>query len=526
MPVSFRSPGRFFVFVLAFLSLALSQQAIASCSQFEAEAEAFEGVVPRFNEDGSLKALLMYGEATFLVPKRSLISTARREAEMQARRAYSEFIQSNFSAETELKNIQQEYSKTDSQGMTQGQVEELKGSLQLMKSNTSTVQSGIIKLDECVDTEGKYMLVALGWKPRLSAAAADVNSTVLGEITRGIKPKPAQKPSSKQVSNKGGSATVGVNYVTVEVSGSGSNKDAATRDALRIAVSQVHGAEFASKSGVTSQISSATTDTDGASNYQVSENSVSVDASMLETSGLIKSWSYVSTDDASDDGLTVTISVTMPTYGDSLNRQLPTVVIVDPVVEVTSGQNDAGNIKVFVSGLYKQLEVSIANTNAFNLLSRKNASAVSAELALIARSGNKDEMVRIGKQAGADYLIIPRIDQFSAEIDRREVGDRVFERTVFNALFTTSVIEVATSNSFNVQRYPFKNRKLRSADATGDFSSQVAGKMATHIAGLFGGKVQAGAASSGLLSEADLDKLREKKNEELKKLKEKHADDW
>ena len=89
-------------------------------------------------------------------------------------------------------------------------------------------------------------------------------------------------------------------------------------------------------------------------------------------------------------------------------------------------------------------------------------SAVSAELALIARSGNKDEMVRIGKQAGADYLIIPRIDQFSAEVDRREVGDRVFERTVFNAMFTTSVIEVATSNSFNVQRYPFKNRKLRS----------------------------------------------------------------
>ena len=72
--------------------------------------------------------------------------------------------------------------------MTQGQVEELKGSLQVMKSNTSTVQSGIIKLDECVDTEGKYVLVALGWKPRLSAAAADVNSTVLGDVKRGSKP--------------------------------------------------------------------------------------------------------------------------------------------------------------------------------------------------------------------------------------------------------------------------------------------------------------------------------------------------
>ena len=50
--------------------------------------------------------------------------------------------------------------------------------------------------------------------------------------------------------------------------------------------------------------------------------------------------------------------------------------------------------------------------------------------------------------------------------------------------------------------------------------------MAKHIAGVFGGKIQAGAASSGLVSEADLDKLRKKKNEELKKLKEKYADDW
>ena len=390
MPLSILSSDRFFAFVLAFFALTLTQQAIASCSQFEAEAEAYEGVVPRFNKDGGLEALLMYGEATFLVPKRSLISTARREAELQARRSYSEFIQSNFSADAELRNIQEEYSKTDSQGMTQGQVEELKGSLQVMKSNTSTVQSGIIKLDECVDTEGKYVLVALGWKPRLSAAAADVNSTVLGDVKRGSKPKSTEKPSSKQVSNNGGSATVGVNYVTVEVSGSGGNKDAATRDALRIAVSQVHGAEFASKSGVISQISSAATEADGANNYAISEKSVSVDASVLETSGLIKSWSYVSTDEDQADGLTVTISVTMPTYEDSLNRQLPTVVIVDPVVEVTSTPGEADNIEEFTLGLYKQLEVLIANSKAFNLLSRKNVSAVSAELALIARSGNKD----------------------------------------------------------------------------------------------------------------------------------------
>ena len=42
----------------------------ADCTQFEAEAEAYEGVVPKF-DNGKLRALLMYGEGNFLVPKRS-----------------------------------------------------------------------------------------------------------------------------------------------------------------------------------------------------------------------------------------------------------------------------------------------------------------------------------------------------------------------------------------------------------------------------------------------------------------------
>ena len=49
-----------------------------TCVAYESEAEAFSGVVPKFNEDGSLRALLMYGEGTFLTSKRSLISDARR----------------------------------------------------------------------------------------------------------------------------------------------------------------------------------------------------------------------------------------------------------------------------------------------------------------------------------------------------------------------------------------------------------------------------------------------------------------
>ena len=54
-----------------------------------------------------------------------------------------------------------------------------------MRSNTSAVLSGLVKLDECVDTEQKFILVELGWKPSLSAAAADTKSTINSEVARG-----------------------------------------------------------------------------------------------------------------------------------------------------------------------------------------------------------------------------------------------------------------------------------------------------------------------------------------------------
>jgi hypothetical protein len=48
----------------------------------------------------------------------------------------------------------------------------LESTLNLMKNDSSAVMSGVVKLDECVDAEGKYLLVRMGWKPEFSRAAA------------------------------------------------------------------------------------------------------------------------------------------------------------------------------------------------------------------------------------------------------------------------------------------------------------------------------------------------------------------
>lgn len=165
------------------LTLALFFPAVsfASCVEFEAEAQAFDAVVPKFNEDGSLRAMLMYGEGSFIVPKRSLINDARRKAQMRAKRNFTEFMQSQFSAETVTQDMLNTLERTDHTGNTQAMAEEISSTLNTMKESSQAVLSGIVKLDECVDSEQKYVMVAMGWKPEYSDAAREASGEMAGE---------------------------------------------------------------------------------------------------------------------------------------------------------------------------------------------------------------------------------------------------------------------------------------------------------------------------------------------------------
>ena len=127
----------------------------------------------------------MYGESSFITPKRSLIANARRKAELDARRSYAEFLKSDFDAETIAVDLLETEQTTDQNGNSSGTAKELASTLNVMRQNTSATLSGIVKLDECVSQEGKYVLVQLGWKPSTSAAAADAKQTMNADIARG-----------------------------------------------------------------------------------------------------------------------------------------------------------------------------------------------------------------------------------------------------------------------------------------------------------------------------------------------------
>ena len=125
----------------------ITASARESCAAYEAEAEAFSGVVPKFNEDGSLRALIMYGEGTFLTSKRSLIADARRKAELRARQAYAEFLKSDFDSQTLAKDLVETSQATNQDGQTVGNATELSSTLTQMRNNASATLTGIVKLD-------------------------------------------------------------------------------------------------------------------------------------------------------------------------------------------------------------------------------------------------------------------------------------------------------------------------------------------------------------------------------------------
>jgi len=57
----------------------------------------------------------------------------------------------------------------------------------------------VVKLDECVDTEGNFVLVRMGWKPEMSEAAADARATINSEIARGEAGETASDEDSDKI---------------------------------------------------------------------------------------------------------------------------------------------------------------------------------------------------------------------------------------------------------------------------------------------------------------------------------------
>ena len=178
--------GKLNILSLLLAVFAVSGTAIAgSCDDYLKDNGATSGVVPNFTEDGKIRSFSIFAEQSFLVPKRSLINKARRQAEMKGKRDFSEWIKTKIQAGTLNEELLEQTEKTTADGKTSGSVEEVTKYADVIGAQTDSVLSGIIKLDECMDPEEKAIMVRMGWKASLSEAAADTRATIDNSVARG-----------------------------------------------------------------------------------------------------------------------------------------------------------------------------------------------------------------------------------------------------------------------------------------------------------------------------------------------------
>ncbi|QBL10531.1 hypothetical protein E0Z06_13845 [Rheinheimera sp. D18] len=167
------------ILVVALMTASSAAYADA-CDAMVAESEAISGVVPKFDENGKLQSISMYAEATFIVAKRSLIRTARDEAELRAKSELAKFFEEGIKSDELIDSLTEQTEKTDGAGNSEALAVEIKRAAETISSNTSAVLSGIVKLDECVDDENKFIMVRMGWKPEYSAIAQEAKASSQG----------------------------------------------------------------------------------------------------------------------------------------------------------------------------------------------------------------------------------------------------------------------------------------------------------------------------------------------------------
>ena len=514
--------------------LSLSSFSYANgCAEFEAEAESFEGVVPRFDENGRLRTLLMYGEGSFLTPKRSIINDARRKAELSAKRSYAEFLKSNFNSETLSQNLIQTAQVTNQKGETAGYAEELSTTLDNMKSSSTAVLSGIVKLDECVNEEEKYVLVAMGWKPSTSQAATDVKVAMATTSGKNLNAGDAVGRDTAGADSRGALAKdkssktkklAGVDLVSIEVEGFGADLKRAINDALTRAISQVFGEKFASQSNVVDTISSLSVTGDGGNSaglaVETSHSQVAINSSIA---GLINSWSYISKKNDAK-GYQVILLVAMPKYKSTIDKNKSTIVITAP--QVLGPQVVKDEIyTIFVNALLGDLERQINQSSSLTVLDRKFTEQRNTEISSISGSNNISELARLGNKVGADILLIPVIEKFKHEVESRKVGDTVVVRNIFDVILSSRLLEVSTSNLIDNKKFQMKNKKIKADRPSEEVGNLIAAKVSSYLISKLGGRTE----NSDFFNSGNSNNFKEVKSDvdqQYKKLKKDVENDW
>jgi hypothetical protein len=440
-------------------------------------------------------------------------------------------------SDTVISDMMESTETTDQDGNSSALVTELESQVNNMRGNTKGVLSGLTKLDECVDANEKFVIVRLGWKPSLSEAAADSRQKINSEVKRGDSTSLSGATASRSgtrasapVSTASASGATDcdssgprVKTVTVTVEGNGSDLRRATNDGLRSAISQVFGEQFSSSTKMRDLTKSA--EVSGAFSLGlVVETSETLEEVNSKTKGLIKSYKYLSKNDASS-GLKVILEVSLSKYCTGIDPNKLRAIVLPPKFS-PSIKGGGGDVGVFNQAVQDSIEELLNQTKKITVLDRRFLKDQMQELSRIS-AGNSpiSELARLGNTAGADIMVVSEIISFDQINEKKKLGAQVLERTVFNAEVSVKVINVATTNMMLSQRVPFRKMKIKSSNPASGFGQKVGSKIAQRIAGRLGGGLQRGTTLSSFPA-VDVRASEKRAKKSYEEVKEGVKNDW
>ena len=495
----------------AFLSCVVASASWATgCEQYLSEAEARAGVVLRLEDDGRVRSVLTHGEATFSAPTANLVATARRNAELDAKRALAEWLSVDVSAETLSRRAIDEVSLTDDAGATRGAVAEFASVVDIMRSQTEATLSGVVKLDECVDPAAGVALVTMGWKPSFLNTAAS--------------PAPPAENADASTPPRGG----GLTFVTLTVDGFGPSQKDAVNDGLRLAVSQVFGESFASEmstAGVT--LSTEITETSGTSSGVVVDQQASAVATRSATSGVIHSYRIREKTNQGSE-VRVTLEVELPKYEPVDTDTRLKIVVVPPTALDQS--IPAWRFPTLAGSIRRELESLINETRRLSVLDRSSSAEVEAELRRMSGPAyGVAEFARFGNRLGADYLLITELGRFNEESSVKMLAGKRVDRLTLGSTAWIKVVDVASGNMVFSQGIPMSLTVMERPGTLEIFARRHAHALALPVAATLGGGLTPAA-------EARVAKVRDTVNSyaeaaervaaDREEIREKAADDW
>ena len=231
-----------------------------------------------------------------------------------------------------------------------------------------------------------------------------------------------------------------IEIVNVEVEGLGSSKKAAIDSALVEAVSQVNGAEIASKTK--RQLTEVVNDEDVKSSEAFNQEVSTI------TNGLIKNWKILSESLEGNNHL-VKLSVNISKFKKSIQTDRLRLAVVPFRAADSVKVNQT--VSKFEGAITAQLENYLTQTRRFALIDRSFLAEQTRELASIA-AGSKasmsvDEIVKLGNRLGTDYLVVGRIEKANSVVSEKKskVSDTVKKYLTSRARLTIRLIDVATT---------------------------------------------------------------------------------